>query len=277
MEKTKRRKFLIAFDMDGTLLRRDNTVGEKSREIIKKLVSMGHYVTVASGRPVRIITDFYKKLGLNGPVISYNGAMVSDPSDPSFETVTKTFSKNTIVDFLNNVGYEKIDNVMIECGNDLISKKKDEDLRGFYHSEGMLEKIGDVRKLISGDSLICIIKMRTSDLDERLVKAAFYNPGIGIRFWGGVGNLFSELYWLDVNKAYGIEIARRKLGLEKDDVIVIGDEDNDMEMISYYTNTIAMINGNPLVKERASTISEFDNNSDGAALAVLKMVEKLSQ
>lgn len=270
-----KKKYLIAFDMDGTLLKSDNTVGKKSRRIIKKLVKMGNYVTVASGRPVRVILSYYEDLGLNGPIVSYNGSLVSDPSDSSFVPSKRLFPKEIIIDFLNKVGYDKIDNVLIETEKALISKKKDQTLQNFYHKEGMEERIGDVRTLIDDDCFICVLSMVDHKLDERLVNAAFYYPNMGLRFWGGVESNFSELYWLDVSKTYGLEQARQKLGLSKDQIIVVGDADNDVEMLTEYPHSIAMINGENQVKKRASTVSKYDNNHDGAAIAVYEMIKKL--
>lgn len=270
-----KKKYLIAFDMDGTLLKSDNTVGKKSRRIIKKLVKMGNYVTVASGRPVRVILSYYEDLGLNGPIVSYNGSLVSDPSDSFFVPSKRLFPKEIIIDFLNKVGYDKIDNVLIETEKALISKKKDQTLQNFYHKEGMEERIGDVRTLIDDDCFICVLSMVDHKLDERLVNAAFYYPNMGLRFWGGVESNFSELYWLDVSKTYGLEQARQKLGLSKDQIIVVGDADNDVEMLTEYPHSIAMINGENQVKKRASTVSKYDNNHDGAAIAVYEMIKKL--
>lgn len=270
-----KKKYLIAFDMDGTLLKSDNTVGKKSRRIIKKLVKMGNYVTVASGRPVRVILSYYEDLGLNGPIVSYNGSLVSDPSDSSFVPSKRLFPKEIIIDFLNKVGYDKIDNVLIETEKALISKKKDQTLQNFYHKEGMEERIGDVRTLIDDDCFICVLSMADHKFDERLVNAAFYYPNMGLRFWGGVESNFSELYWLDVSKTYGLEQARQKLGLSKDQIIVVGDADNDVEMLTEYPHSIAMINGENQVKRRASTVSKYDNNHDGAAIAVYEMIKKL--
>lgn len=275
MFKRNKKKYLIAFDMDGTLLKSDNTVGKKSRRIIKKLVKMGNYVTVASGRPVRVILSYYEDLGLNGPIVSYNGSLVSDPSDSSFVPSKRLFPKEIIIDFLNKVGYDKIDNVLIETEKALISKKKDQTLQSFYHKEGMEERIGDVRTLIDDDCFICVLAMVDHKLDERLVNAAFYYPNMGLRFWGGVESNFSELYWLDVSKTYGLEQARQKLGLSKDQIIVVGDADNDVEMLTEYPHSIAMINGENQVKRRASTVSKHDNNHDGAAIAVYEMIKKL--
>lgn len=275
MFKRNKKKYLIAFDMDGTLLKSDNTVGKKSRRIIKKLVKMGNYVTVASGRPVRVILSYYEDLGLNGPIVSYNGSLVSDPSDSSFVPSKRLFPKEIIIDFLNKVGYDKIDNVLIETEKAIISKKKDQTLQGFYHKEGMEERIGDVRTLIDDDCFICVLSMADHKFDERLVNAAFYYPNMGLRFWGGVESNFSELYWLDVSKTYGLEQARQKLGLSKDQIIVVGDADNDVEMLTEYPHSIAMINGENQVKKRASTVSKYDNNHDGAAIAVYEMIKKL--
>lgn len=275
MFKRNKKKYLIAFDMDGTLLKSDNTVGKKSRRIIKKLVKMDNYVTVASGRPVRVILSYYEDLGLNGPIVSYNGSLVSDPSDSSFVPSKRLFPKEIIIDFLNKVGYDKIDNVLIETEKALISKKKDQTLQNFYHKEGMEERIGDVRTLIDDDCFICVLSMADHKFDERLVNAAFYYPNMGLRFWGGVESNFSELYWLDVSKTYGLEQARQKLGLSKDQIIVVGDADNDVEMLTEYPHSIAMINGENQVKKRASTVSKYDNNHDGAAIAVYEMIKKL--
>ena len=275
MFKRNKKKYLIAFDMDGTLLKSDNTVGKKSRRIIKKLVKMGNYVTVASGRPVRVILSYYEDLGLNGPIVSYNGSLVSDPSDSSFVPSKRLFPKEIIIDFLNKVGYDKIDNVLIETEKALISKKKDQTLQSFYHKEGMEERIGDVRTLIDDDCFICVLSMADHKFDERLVNAAFYYSNMGLRFWGGVESNFSELYWLDVSKTYGLEQARQKLGLSKDQIIVVGDADNDVEMLTEYPHSIAMINGENQVKRRASTVSKYDKNHDGAAIAVYEMIKKL--
>lgn len=269
-------RYLIAFDMDGTLLRSDGTVGEESKKIIQELENLGHYVTIASGRPDRVITPFYRDLNMNGPVVSYNGSKVYIPGDRAFPVYRKLISKDIIRDFLKSFGYEKFANIMAEAEDTVFVNTYSPVLDSFYHPEGMRIVTGDLPNLIDRDCYIVVIGMDDHDWDERLIKCAFQYPGIGLRFWGGTESRFSELYFPDSSKTTGLDIAKDYLGLDRDHVIVVGDGDNDVEMLTHFPHSIAMCNGEKQVKRRASVISDFDNDHDGAAIAVRKMVEKLS-
>lgn len=277
MKKGNGRRFLAAFDVDGTLLRSDNSIGRKTAEVLATLAARGNVLSLASGRPLRMLRPIYDALAMNGPIVAYNGVLVVDPKDPAFLPSERLFPRKLILSFLEAVGYKRFDNVLLETKDRLVCKKPDPVLESFYRSEGMDERVGDVRENLDGDSYICILKTKDRDLDERLVKAAFFHEGIGLRFWGGKENQFSELYWLDVSKTYGMEQARKKLGFSKEEVVVVGDADNDVEMLTEYPHSIAMKNGERQVRERASVVSKFDNDHDGAALAVFEMIEKLSK
>lgn len=268
-------KYLIAFDMDGTLLKSDGTVGEESKKILKEIMAGGDYVSIASGRPSRVVTPFYEELGLNGPVVSYNGCRIYSPNDDSFPVREKTFPKEIVKKFLFDIGYENIDYVMVEGAHTVYINKFDQTIDGFFHPTGMEIIEGNVLENIKEDAFVVILGMNTHKYDEILVKSAFQFKGLGLRFWGGIESKFSELYYLDTSKTTGIEIARKTLNIEKDHVIVIGDADNDVDMITEYPNSIAMINGEKQVIERAHYVSDFDNNNDGAAKAVFKLLTKL--
>lgn len=275
MEKDKER-FFVAFDMDGTLLRHDNTVGEESKRIIKELVERGHCVSIASGRPDRVITPYWDELGMNGPVVCYNGSKVYMPHNPSFQSYKRMFPKQILLDFMKQFGYSNFVDLMAENDTTLYINKDNSLLDDFYHTDGMIVKKGNLLDILDSDSYILIIGMNTHDLDERLVRCAFSFPQIGLRFWGGAESRFCELYFLDTSKTTGIEHARNFLNLDHDHVVVIGDADNDVEMLTEYPNSIAMINGEKQVKERARYMSDFDNEHDGAAKAVLKLINKLT-
>lgn len=268
-------KYLIAFDMDGTLLNSDSKVGAESKRILNEIMAGGDYISIASGRPSRVITPFYDELGLNGPVVSYNGCRVYKPHDDSFPVREKTFKKEIVHKFLSDIGYENIDYIMVEGAHTVYINKFDQLIDGFFHPTGMKIVEGNVLENLNEDAFVVILGMNTHKYDEILVKSAFQFKGLGLRFWGGIESKFSELYYLDTSKTTGIEIARKTLGLPKDHVIVIGDADNDVDMITEYPNSIAMINGEKQVIDRAHYVSEFDNNHDGAAKAVFKLLKEL--
>ena len=69
-------RYLIALDMDGTLLKRDQSVSPFTIETIRKVIELGHIVIIASGRPYRNILDTYNLLKLDTPIIAYNGGAI---------------------------------------------------------------------------------------------------------------------------------------------------------------------------------------------------------
>lgn len=268
-------KYLIAFDMDGTLLAAGDRIGEKSKETIAELVAQGHTVTVATGRPPRVALPFYKQTGMNGPLVCYNGGLVFKPDDTSFATFKKMFAKEDLIRFIDGVGYDKFRNLMAEDDDTIYVNKPSRDLDGFFHHQGMKVRKGMFTRILDSDTYTLIIGMNSHDLDERLVKCAFSLPDVGLRFWGGAESKFSELYFLDTSKTSGLELVRKRLGFDKDHVIVVGDADNDVEMLTEYSNSIAMLNGEKQVKARARYVSDYDNEHDGAALAVAKVLSLL--
>jgi HAD superfamily hydrolase (TIGR01484 family) len=91
-------KLLVA-DMDGTLLNDDKQLSEKDIQTIKKLPDFGIQFAIATGRHDSMIKSYLKRLDLQVPVISCNGAMVREPfSDQVFlsETLPKEQSLNVI-------------------------------------------------------------------------------------------------------------------------------------------------------------------------------------
>ena len=69
-------KYLIALDMDGTLLNKSHVISKTTSDYFKQLEKDGHIIVIASGRPVRGIMNFYKELELDTPIICYNGAYI---------------------------------------------------------------------------------------------------------------------------------------------------------------------------------------------------------
>jgi len=67
---------LIAVDLDGTLLDKDGKIPEKNRYYLKKFYENGGIVVLSSGRMTDSVSPFSDKLGIDCPLIVYNGAMV---------------------------------------------------------------------------------------------------------------------------------------------------------------------------------------------------------
>ena len=72
---------LAALDLDGTLLNDEHIVTERSCDALRKLSTQGVVVVLISGRMHRAIKPISDQIGLDNPIISYNGGMVKTPSN----------------------------------------------------------------------------------------------------------------------------------------------------------------------------------------------------
>lgn len=65
--------YLIALDLDGTLLKDDKTISPETARTIQTLKEAGHHVCISTGRPFRSSSMYYDELGLTTPIVNFNG------------------------------------------------------------------------------------------------------------------------------------------------------------------------------------------------------------
>lgn len=77
-----------------------------------------------------------------------------------------------------------------------------------------------------------------------------------------------------MTKFKSIELLLNKLDIDKENVVAIGDGDNDIDMIKYVGCGIAMLNSPEIVKENADIITEYSNNEDGVYYAIKELLSE---
>ena len=82
---------------------------------------------------------------------------------------------------------------------------------------------------------------------------------------------YTEISMKDVDKWYAIEFLLKKLNINKDEVITIGDNTNDKMMLEEAGVGVVMKGSTPVVTEIADFITD-DNNNEGVAKAIEKFV-----
>ena len=70
---------LVACDLDGTLLSSENQIGVGTRQLVKELKDYGIRFTLITGRVHSASVKYAKKLGIEDPIVSLNGALVKFP------------------------------------------------------------------------------------------------------------------------------------------------------------------------------------------------------
>ncbi|MDD6241291.1 MAG: Cof-type HAD-IIB family hydrolase [Eubacteriales bacterium] len=253
--------FLLAFDLDGTLLTSNKTIGEKTKALLKELASKGNKIVLASGRPLRSVKQYAEELSISGPYIGYNGAMIA-PGNTSFPPFEKKIKKEVFNSFYSRFK-DDIDNFMTEDLTDQYYKKENKDYVSFFHPEGMKVHLGEDYLPIQKDLNTVVVRTNSSlhhpDMQDYLHTL---DSNLALRFWFHEP-LFCEFYFLDTDKATAIDRVRKYYGIDRAHSIAFGDAYNDLEMIKSAGISVAMKNGAPKLQQAADYVTPEDNDHEG--------------
>ena len=266
-------KYLIALDMDGTLLNDKKEICKKTKEYLKQLQKDGHIVVIASGRPIRAIKKYYDELELTSPLVCYNGANIIAPNSSDFKEIRFSFPKEIVKKIYHDLKDKYIENVMCETNEKLWLVQDDNILSDFFWLDDMELIKGNIIDNLNENPMTMIIKSISTDYNEEIIKSVKKHKDLNIRFWSGSYNSYSEIYFNYVSKASGLKQIAERYNIPTENIIAIGDAQNDIEMFNLAGISIAMQNADEDTKKHATIVSEFDNNNDGIMYA-LKQVLK---
>lgn len=267
------KKFLIAIDLDGTLLNNKSKISLSNKLYLRKLSKLGHKIILASGRPSRAVIFFRNQIGLKTPVICYNGAYCFHPEDSNFPSVVYNFPIQMIKDVYDDLK-PIFTNFMCETDEKIWLLKEDQKLNEFFWNDNMLITYGDIHETLDTNPWTLIIQIRGQQ-DHKIVKEAINkHKDYSVRFW--TSSPYAEVFHNQTSKAMCIHRIAEYYNIKKENTIGIGDANNDIEMLQECGFGIAMINGNENVKAIADLVSKKDNHHSGVkhvikeALKILK-------
>lgn len=266
------KKYLIALDLDGTLLNDEKTISPLNKKVLTYLESLGHVIVLCSGRALRSVTFYHESLGLKkSPVISYNGHLITNSHDSKFPTASYLLNKNTVISIYKELN----ENNLITCGMSeslttiYCDDPEDYFLFAFYDTKDMTVKQGLLNENIKEDVYTCVFRYdENAGKQEQIQKVVDKHNDVNVRFRYG-GN-YCELYIKDVSKARAICHVASYYGVNQDNIITFGDSDNDKEMLRDFKHSCLMKNGNPTLKEYAHNITAYTNSDDGVAIELIK-------
>lgn len=268
-----KRPYLIALDLDGTLLDEKKLILEHTKNYLIKIKKLGHKIVLATGRPIRSFKHYYEQLGLDTPIVAYNGAYVAHPFDPSFKEIAFAFPSSVIQTIYRDIGDQFIDNIMCETNDTIWLLKEDQDLDSFFWHKNMKIILGDIRQTLNENPMTMIIKSihRNAHSDKIIKQAVKKHPGLKLRFWGD--SPFSEIYYSHISKASGLKLVLSYFGIPSQRMIAFGDAENDKEMLKLAGQSFAMVNGHPAVKKIAKKVTTYSNNENGIYVELKKILK----
>lgn len=263
---------LLAIDMDGTLLNSNRTISKVNKEAIKKAIEKGVRVVITSGRGLKGLDNFLNEVHLRGEnqyLIANNGGTIYRTSD--FECIAYKGLKGRDLVKAHALSKEFGLNMIAYTHEGAIAAEENE----FTRFE--TEYVGNPVKIINFNSDVDdedeITKILFSETEELLAKKMLEMPKEFYSEYNVVKTMpiVLEVMNKDCDKGYGVKVLADKLGIKKEEIICIGDQANDIEMITYAGLGIAMGNAIEELKDIAQYITS-DNDNDGVAKAIEKFI-----
>ena len=273
----KKEKYLIACDLDGTLLKNYETISPYTEKVIKKITEAGHLFCLVTGRPYRGSYQFYEQLGLKTIMVNQNGSYINNPSDEKFVPIIQTFQKRIGIEILSNEKIKKlIKNALIEGVNKgwLLNKIEDETTReqlfDMFHLQDRDISIikNDLSAITTdiGSILLHVDEKQFENFNILLFEIKKIAPTLVVRNWSlkNNGNII-EINADYASKRNALKFLSSYYGIPKENCIAIGDGDNDASMLSYASWGFAMKNASQAARLAARYMTLYTCDEDGVA------------
>lgn len=264
---------MVVLDIDGTLLRPDRTISARVHEAVRRAADLVP-VVLATARPPRSVRSIAESLGLTTPQVNYNGALTWDPVArapidhvPLQPVICENLmlrTRSMLVDSV--ISIEHLDRWYTDR---LDGRFTTETARLFApdHIEPLdrLVKIGATKLMFHADP---------ADIDS--LRAAL-EPDFsdGVTFIRTDPDLL-QMMNRTTSKWTGVLGLATRLGIPADDILVIGDNENDIEMISGAGTGVAVENGCSAAKAAAAWVAP-SNADDGVAEAIDRYLLRLTR
>lgn len=265
---------LIATDLDGTFLTDDKRISERNIRALKEAVDSGIVFVPATGRGLFTMPESVMKLDCLHYIITSNGAAIED-----IKKGTTIYKKQLDSDLTRDIiSYGLNLGIMVEIfidGRAYTLNKFSRDLVGYGVNPRFVNWLIDTRtmvenfdKIIENDTTVENINLIFTDMRQRVEAYDHISGNYDVEVTNSIGNNL-EVGAEGCSKGEALEFLARSLGITMSEVMSLGDNDNDRDMIERCGYGIAVGNADEKIKNSAKYIVS-GNNCDGFAEAVYK-------
>lgn len=263
------KRHLIAIDLDGTTLNNHSQVDSLTVDTLRYLDQLGHLICIVTGRPFRNSKHIYHYIGLETPIVNFNGALCHFPGKkqwlPSYH---HELDKEIAFDLFAHQDSLEIDLLTAEGRDQLYTSSMNIPDSPFYPKDNA--KV----ELLSRDSLTynptALSVFCATEKQEKVAQNILdsYGDSVSVRTWGGVLPVL-EIVRKNIHKALGVRTIADFYHIPNEYILAFGDENNDLEMIQYAGTGVAMANATDEIKSIANAITTHTNHDQGLAKYLL--------
>ena len=242
---------LVATDIDGTILIPEGNFTEGVKTCIGNLCERGIKVVLVTGRMKAAATRIAKELNLNTPIVSYQGGLVTEGDKVLYERYLSEEQCNRVLDWAKKV------NIHINLyNNDILYSEKDcyevQRYCNNLHTEYFVKSFSSIEK---------------SHINK-LLAIDYFNPERINKLEKELQSIFPDLYIVkstpyflefsnpEASKSCAVNFLKEYWGLKQEEILTIGDQNNDIELLKAGGLKIAMGNATDELKKHADFITD---------------------
>jgi Cof subfamily protein (haloacid dehalogenase superfamily) len=264
---------MVATDLDGTLLRSDGTVSERTRAALRSASERGLLVAFVTGRPPRWLDVLAEPTGYVGVAVGANGAVLYDMTAERLVSA-HLLSPRLMVEVGTAIRaeYPQVQ-FAVEYGDGFAAEPgyvHDWEINPPYDRRGAPiaePTIGPLAEIVAEPAVKLLAKDHDADADAFLAAATvIVGDRATITHSSSFGLLEISAY--GVTKATGLAELAERHGIAPHEVLAIGDMPNDLPMLQWAGRSYAVGNAHPSVVEVADAV--IGTNDEDAVADVIE-------
>lgn len=281
---------LLALDLDGTLLDSRGNISERNRLAIENAREQGVHVALVTGRRFRDSRPVALELGLDVPLISHNGALTKHAA--TLQTVSvlplplaaahealqigrRAGADALLSDDHEGLGVLIYDHLRVDnsAAQKYVSWARR--IHGDEEGDDAVQQVASLEEYMDHEPIHLAFSGGCEEMDqlEEILKAEL---GSTVKI---LGTKYPEQDFtlLDVvnpaaSKGAGVAAAAAELGVSQEEIMAIGDNYNDLEMLLFAGTGVVMANAPLSLREIAGLHPTASNREDGVALAIEQFI-----
>lgn len=281
--KTKQRYKMVCIDLDGTLLDANHTVSNANLEALKKATKQGVKIVIATGRPYFNAKAHAHLFDKKAYVIGSNGAIAMD-SDSGKKIHHETLTKQQVQSLLDFAYASNMPPTLYTPDRMYIAGLKNYLMHFYFTYKSKKSGIGQERvkdqvtfvpskKAWKKYEHLEFDKMVMYQFNQEMAKVKLKELQSKKDFEVALTmNFCMEVTRKGVSKGVAVAALAKHLGILQEEVIAIGDSENDMTMVAYAGLGVAMDNGIEGLKKIAQVVAPHHN--DPVKPGVAHIIEK---
>lgn len=271
---------MVAFDIDGTLVDSAGVLRPSVRDAVRAVMAEGVLVTLATGRRFQAASEVASELGVELPLVLHGGTLIQDSlsAEVIYEDVIPLPALGAVVRAVEAAGHQPVLYRSPSAGSELLAgpPERDSEAAGKYLARQPHVRRLSYEELPRHTHVISVGVFEDEDVMRPLLADLARNPAVTTLYWEPDPNYADYPYLVDVvnkgcSKAKALAFLAESYGVTMAEVMAIGDQVNDLDMISAVGLGVAMGNAIQGVRDRARVVVGT-NDEDGVVEALRRFV-----